>query len=210
MTSKIIHFPNLVCWEDIFEDFDMHRDKLFLDSFSCYVLGRLIGVKGSYLPGSKIANKLFYESSDLHYFLLSEEIKGIPNSHKLILSFRADFEEDDTVKKFVKSLPKNATVIIGISSPKQNKLAIMLWKLRPDLTFYCIGAAVSQTWTKRNNNFMIGTGFQWIEFLLFQPKRTSYKLIMTVWKIFEIIRYKKKLNKYKEFVQCTTPLEPDV
>ena len=28
MNSKIIHFPNLVCWEDIFEDFDISRDAL--------------------------------------------------------------------------------------------------------------------------------------------------------------------------------------
>ena len=152
MNSKIIHFPNLVCGEDIFKDFDILRDSIYLDSFSCYFLGWLVGVKGNYLPGSEMANRLYQESSDLHYFLLSDDITEIPISHKLILPFRDNFNEDNSVKSFVQGLPKNASVIIGISSPKQNKLAILLWNIRPDLTFFCIGAAVSQTWKEKNTN----------------------------------------------------------
>jgi len=177
---------------------------VYIDSVSCYVLGLLFGVKGNYFSGSEMADNLSKKPLQTLYFLLSEDIQGIEKGNKIILPFKDSFTGDKGVLEFIKFVPVNSKVVIGVSSPKQNVLANYLFSIRPDLKFYCLGAAVSQTWGFRNANTRLrGTGFQWIEFLLFQPKRTMGKLANTLVEILRIICSPARLKLFREFVGVT-------
>lgn len=200
----IHHFPNLVCWEDIYQIYDKNRDQLYLDSITCYALGILLGVKGNYFSGTEMAHNLSKKSSRDFYFLLSEEICDIEETKKLVLPFKEDFIGDKSVLKFINSIPLNGNIIIGISSPKQNVLANYLYSIRSDLEYLCLGAAVTQTWGPKGGNTRLrGTGFQWVEFLLFQPKRTIKKQMRTLAEIYKILFSNERIRLYKEFVVNT-------
>jgi len=200
----IYHFPNFVCWEDIQQDYRPERDLVFLDSISCYLIGLILGKKGHYLPGSQMAHKLYENHRSDCFFLLSQEIESINHEKRLILPFKDSFEDDIALKKFVLSLPSNVKLIIGISSPKQNYLAHHLYTLRPDIELYCLGAAVELTWdTSYGNTQLRGTGLQWIEFFIFQPRRTLKKMIETLVAIISLIFSRRRITLYKIFVDNT-------
>ena len=200
----IKHFPNFVCWREIFDLYDEKRDTLYLDSISCFFMGLLLGIRGSYFPGPEMALSLSKEPLGSLYFLLSDEIKDIDKEKKLILPFKESFNDDKEVLDFVRAIPENGKVVIGVSSPKQNILACYLFSIRPDLEYYCLGAAVKHTWGfKSAKTQLIGTGFQWIEFLVFQPKRTIVKQLKTLSEMISIFCSSKKIKNYREFVKLT-------
>lgn len=200
----IHHFPNFVCWKEIYKAYDESRDKVYLDSISCYVLGLFFGVKGNYFSGPEMAHNLAKKSAGDFYFLLSEDIQSIENSKKLVLPFKESFTGDKSTLEFINSVPVNRKIIIGISSPKQNILANYLFSVRSDLEYFCLGAAVKQTWGfKGANTILRGTGFQWLEFLLFQPKRTIKKQAKTLIEAFLILCSLRSIKLYREFVIVT-------
>lgn len=200
----INHFPNFVCWKEIYQIYDESRDILYLDSISCFVLGLVVGVNGNYFSGPEMAYKLAKKPLGDFYFLLSEEIEDIEKAKKLVLPFKESFTGDKTVLDFINSVPVNGTVVLGISSPKQNVLANYLFSSRPDLEYFCLGAAVKQTWgVKGGNTRLRGTGLQWLEFLLFQPKRTLGKQAKTLVEAFTMLCSPRRIKLFREFVVAT-------
>lgn len=199
----IHHFPNFVCWQEIFQSYDKSRDKLYIDSISCKIVGLLVGAKGYYFSGPQMAHYLLHSVNESCFFLLANDIASIERKNKLVLSVKDSFEDDIDLLNFIEIIPKNSKVILGISSPKQNKLGIYLYKLRPDLEYFCLGAAVQQTWGISANTFLRGTGFQWLEFLLYQPKRTLRKQKETWMKAFAILFSPSKVSEYRKFIKAT-------
>ncbi|MDA9039819.1 hypothetical protein N9H54_01500 [Gammaproteobacteria bacterium] len=200
----INHFPNFVCWKEIYQIYDKSRDTVYLDSISCYVLGLLFGVKGNYFSGPEMAHSLAKKPLGDFHFLLSEEIGDIEKAKKLVLPFKESFIGDKSVLEFINSVPVNGKVILGISSPKQNVLAAYLFSVRSDLEYFCLGAAVKQTWGFNGGNTRLrGTGFQWVEFLLFQPKRTLGKQAKTLVEAFAILCSPTRIKLFREFVAVT-------
>ena len=200
----INHFPNFVCWKDIYQNYDKSRDTVYLDSISCYVLGLLLGVKGNYFSGPEMAYSLTAKPFETLYFLLAEDVENIKEGNKFVLPFKEDFTDDKGMLEFINSVPVNRKLIIGVSSPKQNVLAKYLFSIRPDLEFYCLGAAVKQTWGFSNGNTILrGTGLQWLEFLIFQPKRTLIKQAKTLYEILRIIFSPARIKLFREFVGKT-------
>tara|TARA_B100001173_G_scaffold298931_1_gene297004 strand:+ start:328 stop:954 length:627 start_codon:yes stop_codon:yes gene_type:complete len=200
----IHHFPNFVCWKEIYKIYNESRDQVYLDSISCYVLGLLFGIKGNYFSGPEMAYSLAKKPLGDFHFLLSEEIRDIENTKKLVLPFKESFIDDKSVLEFINSIPINGKVILGISSPKQNVLANYLFSVRSDLEYFCLGAAVKQTWGfKGANTRLRGTGFQWVEFLLFQPRRTIEKQAKTIFEAFTILFSPKRIKQFREFVAIT-------
>lgn len=200
----INHFPNFVCWKEIYQNYDKSRDTVYLDSISCYVLGLLLGVKGNYFSGPEMAYILTAKPSETLYFLLAEDIEDIKEGNKFVLPFKEDFTDDNGMLEFINSVPVNRKLVIGVSSPKQNVLANYLFSVRPDLEFYCLGAAVKQTWGfEHANTILRGTGLQWIEFLMFQPKRTLLKQAKTLFEILRIICSPARIKLFREFVGNT-------
>ena len=148
-----------------------------------------------------MAHRLLNESSNQLYFLLAKNVEKISVNKKLILPFKPSFEGDPELLGFLEYLPHGSTLVIGISSPKQNKLANYLYSIRPDLQFFCLGAAVQITWgMKYANSKLRGSGFQWIEFLLLHPLRTIKKISNSVWEAFLILTSRKRIMLFRRFV----------
>jgi hypothetical protein len=198
------HFPNLVCWQEIYQIYDKSRDIVYLDGISCYLLGLSIGIKGNYFSGPEMAYSLAKKSLEDVYFLLAEEIDGIEKTKKLVLPFKNSFTDDKSVLGFINSVPVNGKVILGVSSPKQNVLANYLFSIRPDLEYFCLGAAVKQTWSLKGANTRLrGTGLQFLEFLVFQPKRTIPKHLRTWAELIRILCSPSEIRLFRKFVAVT-------
>ena len=199
----IKHFPNLVCWQEVISDYDRKRDLIFLDGISCYALGLIFGIRGNYYSGPQMAHALKNEHLS-NYFLLADDIKDINEDNKIVLPFKDSFENDMLVIDFINKIPKGSNVIIGVSSPKQNILAQYIFSLRNDLEYFCLGAAVKQTWGFKNANTRLrGTGLQFLEFFMLQPRRTIVKHAATWVEMFSILFSYNKTKKYRSFVETS-------
>ena len=150
-----------------------------------------------------MAHVLAQDSFEDCYFLLAEDIQSIPENRKIILPFKANFDGYKPVLDFLHSIPKKGLVIVAISSPKQNFFANYLYSVRPELDYFCLGAAVKQTWDLNANTILRGSGFQWLEFLLFQPKRTLGKQAKTLVEIFLILCSPVRIKLFRKFVAVT-------
>ena len=200
----IKHFPNFVCWEEVISDYDEDRDLVFLDGISCYVLGLLLVKRGNYYSGPQMGHVLKTNTTLPNYFLLANDIKNISENRKIILPFKDSFEGDTHLIDFINNIPKGSNVIIGISSPKQNFLANYLFTIRDDLEYICLGAAVQLTWGFKNANTILrGTGLQFLEFFILQPRRTVFKHAATWAEMFSILFSFKKIKKFKAFVEIS-------
>ena len=198
------HFPNFVCWREIFSAYNRGRDLIYIDSILCFLVGILVGRVGNYFSGPQMAYRLFNESSDQLYFLLAENLEKISEDKKFVLPFRLSFEGDTEVLSFLETLPHGSSLVIGVSSQKQNILANYLHSLRPDLRYFCLGAAVQITWgMKHANTKLRGSGFQWIEFLLLHPKRTVSKLSNSFMEVFIILSSRKSIALFRRFVMAS-------
>ena len=200
----INHFPNFVCWSEVFQQYNPNRDKLYIDSFSCYLIGLLLGLRGNYFSGPQMAYHLNKAGLENFYFLLADEIASIPDKNCFILPFKDSFNDDEDLLNFLSTVPKHASIVLGISSPKQNNLAIYLHDIRPDIEYFCLGAAVKQTWCFTNANTILrGTGLQWLEFFVVQPKRTLQKLSATILEVLRILLSVQKLKSFRSFIIST-------
>ena len=81
----IHHFPNFVCWKEIFSLYNSDRDIVYLDSILCFLLGLMLGQRGNYFSGPQMAHRLVTKSPSKFYFLLAEDIDLIDKDKKLIL-----------------------------------------------------------------------------------------------------------------------------
>jgi hypothetical protein len=200
----INHFPNFVCWSEVFEQYDPSRDKLYIDTFSCHLLGLLVGSRGTYFSGPQMAHRLDRSGIGNSYFLLADEIASIPAENCFILPFKDSFNDDEAVLAFLRTVPKHASIVLGISSPKQNSLAIYLHSIRPDIEYFCLGAAVKQTWGFAYANTRLrGTGLQWLEFFLLQPQRTLQKLSKTMVEVLRVLLSIQRLKLFRRFIIAT-------
>jgi hypothetical protein len=167
-------------------------------------VGLMLGVKGLYFSGPQMANRLDKIGIDDVYFLLAEDIPTIPTDKGLVMEYRESFEDDRDVQKFVSTVPRNGVLVLGLSSPKQNVLAIYLHSQRPDIEYFCLGAAVKQTWGFTHANTKLrGTGLQWLEFLLLQPRRTGAKLAKTLLEALKVVSSSRRLKLFRRFI-CAT------
>lgn len=197
----IHHFPNLVCWEEVFDKYNSSRDILYIDGISCYLFGLMLAARGKYFSGTEMAHTLAKEFHDNCYFLLAEKIESIAEESCLVLKHKDSFEGDGEVLDFIKKIPSGKFLILGISSPKQNTLARYLDTIRPDLDYFCLGAAVKLTWGRNYSNTILrGTGLQWLEFFLFQPGRTFGKLPAYLKETIKIFSSIKKLKLFRSFI----------
>jgi hypothetical protein len=197
----IHHFPNFVCWKEIFSLYNSDRDIVYLDSILCFLLGLMLGQWGNYFSGPQMAHRLVTKSPSKFYFLLAEDIDLIDEDKKLILPFKSSFEGDVDLLDFLETLPIGVALIIGVSSPKQNVLAHYLHSLRPDVEYFCLGAAVKITWgMKHANTRLRGTGLQWLEFLALHPQRTVMKISSSAHESLRILSSFKSLKLFRNFV----------
>lgn len=110
------------------------------------------------------------------------------------------YEDTDSLEELAVSISNSCAevLIIGISVPKQEKIAYALYKLLPDKSFLCVGNFLEfYLGTKtRAPEFLRNSGFEWLFRLVTEPKRLWKRYLIGIpLFIFRIIKIKFTLPK---------------
>lgn len=184
------HYINLISWR--FFKNSMHGSQLNIDSISLQILLLLHGVKISRKAGVTISK----DNKPNRIYLIDRKIE---NEKCIILPYYANLEEVSITQEVIEEIKDFDSIIIGISSPKQDKLARIIHSNFPEKEIYCLGAAVYET-----NHKMNFIGLSWLFFLIKKPKRTLKKLKITIAEFFKILLIKKQNEDFKAFKEHLT------
>ena len=127
------NFVNLISWE-FFNRENTQNSCIHLDSFTIAVLARVFGYKRL----RKESGVEFFRKMDLNddTIVLSPDKRYnlFPNIYTI--PFPIDFEDYIELDLISKKIRNFHRIIIGISSPRQDELALTLQKLFPEKEFY--------------------------------------------------------------------------
>ena len=209
----IHHYINLVCWRSMLDLYDPSRDIVWVDSQSLLRLTKKIGFATEYRPGHYILDRIG-PGKGLNknwFFLTAQHIPEIGNDNQSILPMLKEIKVSEELRQIIEKLETGTLVGIGISAPKQNFLAAQLYKIRPDLEYHCLGAALAELGhldNRRAKKFLLshqGMGIFW--FLYSSPTRTLKKLICTIREHFIISFNKNAAITFREFARICQPLQ---
>lgn len=177
------HFINLISWRFFIENYD--NSKLNVDSISLKILLFFFGYK------VKRSSGISYKPNEKNSLYLTD--RTISKNH-IILPFYKDISTIKLSSEIKTKLELYDNIIIGISSPKQDRLGRLIHNIYPEKKIYCLGAAVY------DNNFMFDKiGLNWIIFLIKKPKRTISKIIWTIIEIISIVSiYRREFRQFAE------------
>jgi hypothetical protein len=173
-----IHFVNLVSWS-YFIDKDLDESIIFADSISFCLMARLVGINLKQISGVSSAMQICDKIST--GYLLSED-KSIPNS--FVLPFWKDLNEITLDNELLNFISKYENIVISISSPKQDKLAMLINKIQLNKNIYCLGAAIN---INKSVKFLEYFNLMWLGFLFSNPIRTFNKIYLTIHSIITIL-----------------------
>ncbi|WP_339953571.1 hypothetical protein [Yoonia sp. 2307UL14-13] len=209
----IHHYINLVCWREMLDIYDSQRDVVWVDTFSLHKLVKIWHKNVQYRPGTSILERIGPESSQdapHWFFLTAHQIDGIPLENQYCLPvFRDEIVLPASLAKCLEGLAPGVHVGIGISAPKQNYLATALHRLRPDLEYHCLGAAIQGYYTENGQNprksILTGSGFEWIRFFWMYPARTWNKIECTLRELWLLQTQKKSRDAFRKFASICMP-----
>ena len=190
----IYSFVNLVSWEHFLDPVKKKVErKIFFDSLSIRVLAFLItGKKIDVQSGvDYFLNEV--KDSESNCFLVANKFVHFQNA--VVLPQFNDMSEDELNQvdwTFIKSF-KN--VYIGISSPKQEKLAEFLQTKYGMGNYFCLGAALYVNPIDFRNS-----SFKFLVFLKQDYKRSTSKIKITLVQVFRILFFSKVRGEFREFV----------
>lgn len=211
--KMIHHYVNLVCWRAVHNLYHPNRDIIWADSISMVRLLALFGYAAEFRPGTSVVVQAIQGSELLHsgFFLTARPLRSVSERRQLALPRIAEGRECDLpaeVCKAIESLAPGTPVAIGISAPKQNRVATVLHSLRPDLTYHCLGAALSLLDHASDDPDALKysrSGAEWMRFLQEEPMRTLAKLRVTLAEIACILVFPRSRKEFREFAQsCQT------
>lgn len=191
----IYSFVNLVSWEHFITPAKKEvKRTIFFDSISIKVLVFL--VTGKRIRLSSGVDYFFncVKSSEADCFLVANNSVSFENIFVLPQFYDMSEDELNGVDwSFIKSF-KN--IYLGISSPKQERLAEFLQTKYNEVDFYCLGAALYVDPQKFRN-----CNLKFLVFLNDDFQRSIKKIIITLKQIFKVLfRYKVRKN-FIEFVR---------
>lgn len=189
------HFVNILTWKYFQENYSESR-KIYIDGFllklAIYILSKKWIQKTSginFYSGEKFRTSLF---------LTARKIK---NLNCIVLPFWNSLEEVMVSQELSTAVVSSSEIIIGISSPKQDRLADLLQKSNQVKgNIYCLGAAI-YTEPLIKSEYLIVT---WFTMLFNAPKRTLKKLSSSIPAFFNAI-----VSQRKEFLQFINLLTND-
>lgn len=189
----VIHFVNLCCWREV-KPFVTSGDVVHCDSVTMWLLILVLSKKSvKIVSGVKFFSDTM--NDDMSFLLAYDFVY----SKKIILP---RYDEGniyiyDELDAFVSNMT-SSVACIGISSPKQNELAMLLNKMRSDLKYLCLGAAIYQ----RNGYkpFYDHLHINWIYFFGKNPIRSCRKIILTFYEIFNILNNYEVREDFLKFV----------
>ena len=194
--------------------FDPKRDVVWVDSVSMMKLVKLFGLNAEYRAGTSIIGKIGAHPSysPEWYLFTARKLKNVPLSMQFELPFIDEGKEQDIpedVLLAVHSLAPGTCVGLGVSSPKQNIIAVALHTIRPDLEYHCLGAALFNLEIDAgkfgNATNLSGSGFEWLRFLFTTPRRTWAKIVIILMEVFQVVLIPSSQQKFKKFVVICEP-----
>lgn len=190
--TQIIHFVNLIGWEDLLKIMrEITKKRNYYQTFYCDTVSLKI-LSFFFSKNVKILNgptalKAVKKKGNIQYLVAKPM-----NFSSIILP---TLDNKKLFDKFVNSfIIEKPNIAIGISSPRQNFLALEIAKKKHsniDSKIWCFGAAIY------NQNNLVLSRFRLLSFFLSNPSRVFSKVFITIREIFKIIFFKKK--DFKEF-----------
>ena len=187
------HFVNLVSWRYFIKN-KADKRNIFIDSLSLSFCCRLFGVSLK-----KISGVWFFHNkidSNQSIFLVSSDKKFF--KHQFVLPFWKSIDEISLDKKVVKQIEAFESIVVGISSPKQDRLADLINKLYPEKNIYCLGAAI---YTSSNDLKSDKLSLNWLSMLLNDFSRFKEKIKITAKEFLLIIFDEKSRHSFRLFLK---------
>lgn len=208
----IHHYINLVCWRSMLDIYNPGRDIVWVDTYSLFKLVERHRSDVVYRPGTKALGEIGAGLGDNNtwFFLTAKPLTSLLHHSQYVLPYFIDkVTVPEDLAEILMNLSPQTRVGLGISSPKQNYLAVSLHALRPDLEYHCFGAALSQSVIFRAKTglqqVLAGSGLEWLRFLINDPLRTWVKIVSTFKEIW-LLRFRKdSRNIFKEFSTICAP-----
>ena len=181
------HFVNLVSVSWFFGK-DLNSSTLFCDGFTLALLSRIKGLRVKQISGPSMV----------------DSVKNLPNltilggsgfdidSHEL--PFWDDLGDVSLTTEISEYIEEYDNIIVAISSPKQDKLALDINAKFPDKHIYCFGAAVKM---KDEIKYLEKYNLMWLGFLRNQPKRTIIKISISIQRFFSLLILRKNKKEFR-------------
>ena len=210
----INHYINLVCWRAMHDLYDGARDKVWMDSVSIKLLVGMFRRDAEYRAGTSILGRIGPQVNSVPswFFITARKLENVALEIQIVLPFLKEGEESDVpdaVRRAILSLDPGTSVGLGVSSPKQNRIAVALYELRPDLEYHCLGAALfaleADGAEAGRAASLSGSGFEWLRFLVATPRRTWTKIRTTLAEAFRVLLLPSSRQKFKLFVAMCEP-----
>ena len=192
---EIHHYVNLVGWEEIYDELtpkcSRNTHYYNCDSMSFWWLALMFGFSLKLRPGVEAYHNFKLKEDENEVVLLGN--KGAIFETIQLPDLITVSDIDDYTHELV--LPRNRKfVLLGISSPKQNRMASKIADKDGVTEIYCFGAAVYEDVSVNTS------GLYFLRFLLKRPKRTIRKLFITLVEVFAIV-FTKRRKKFLEFLK---------
>lgn len=210
--GKTVHYVNLTFWRKFVEltkDQNCSQSKFFCDSLATYFTCRLVGMRDVLRkPGSSEIPLLLSAKRARILTVLSPYHLDFFESCQVILP-KNFICTSEAISQLATAIPKGHLVAIGISSPKQNELALMLNKLRADLNIICVGAVVGAFESPQYVRDVMktsNTGTEWLVHFKVNPTRFIKKGLYLFLGFFQVLLFPiefrslaKRLEKMKDY-----------
>ena len=186
------HFVNLVSWRYFALDMRPYR-KIYVDSLTMKVMIRLFGRNTDRLSGVGYFAGANFPCETI--FLTSSTYKA---QYFYVLPFWNTKAEIVLSSKLRSAILDYSTIVIGISSPKQDYLADLIKSQFPDKEVFCLGAAIYENNTEERIDDL---GLNWLIMMLKNPKRFVYKISLTFSSAVKIVFLKKERLLFRRFIE---------
>lgn len=186
------HFVNLVSWQYFALNVKSYRI-IYVDSLTLKIMLRVFGRKAKRLSGVGYFAMSNFPSKTI--FLTSSTYEA---KYSYVLPFWKTLDDIVLTADIKSEIKDFQTIVIGISSPKQDYLADLLIELYPHKEIFCLGAAIYEEKTDKRIDSL---GLNWFIMMLKNPERFFNKIRLTFSSAAKIIFLKKERTLFKSFME---------
>ena len=181
------HYVNLVSWRYFIEN---RGGRLYCDSILLYLVALLNGIKLTINSGP---NEFYNVNSRADVLVLGNRVRmqTYDSFHLPLWRDICEIALSDELQEKVKDY---RYIYIGISSPKQDRLAHLLEEKYSNKEIYCFGAAM---YTNGLIERLERYGLMWLGFLFTKPRRTFRKYWISFISIYQIFTNSKTRNDFR-------------
>ena len=187
----IFLYVNLVSWKFASELPDSVRVVFRCDSISYLIVARLIGFP---LKRSSGVHEYHFRDQNQEALILSATMLNEDN--EVVLPYWKDLDDIQLYDGLIERLKEAEVVYIGISSPKQDKLATIIQDNFPSIDIYCFGAAIYSPSYFQTLDKM---GLSWLGFFVKNPERFFTKTLSTVKELVLLTCSRSYRKKFRAF-----------